>query len=140
MRRIAVFGLLVLPVAALLVGWRIWARAPALVVSLRALPEVAKVEYTGTLNEATELLCPTNVAGTRKGIRARLHRRTTGSGAGPPLGTYILKQGCRPRHPQPLIRQEKLRCQLFPTGVRSTTSPAMRDTKAMPCYFSLGAF
>ena len=47
MRRIAVIALLVLPVVTLVVGWRIWTRPPALVVSLRALPEVAKVEYTG---------------------------------------------------------------------------------------------
>ena len=46
MRRIAVIALLVLPVVTLVVGWRIWTRPPALVVSLRALPEVAKVEYT----------------------------------------------------------------------------------------------
>jgi hypothetical protein len=50
MRRIAVIALLVLPVVALVVGWRIWTRPPALVVSLRALPEVAKVEYTGSAN------------------------------------------------------------------------------------------
>ena len=43
MRRIAVIALLVLSVGA---------RPPALVVSLRALPEVAKVEYTGSANEA----------------------------------------------------------------------------------------
>jgi len=47
MRRIVVIALVVLPVAALVVGWRIWTRPPALVDSLRALPEVAKVEYTG---------------------------------------------------------------------------------------------
>jgi hypothetical protein len=52
MRRIAVIALLVLTVIALVVGWRIWTRPPALVVSLRALPEVAKVEYTGAANEA----------------------------------------------------------------------------------------
>ena len=46
MRRIAVIALLVLPVVGLIVGWQIWTRPPALVVSLRALPEVAKVEYT----------------------------------------------------------------------------------------------
>ena len=51
MRRIAVIALLVLPVVALVVGWRIWTRPPALVASLRALPEVAKVEYTGSANE-----------------------------------------------------------------------------------------
>ena len=50
MRRLAVIALLVLPVVALVVGWRIWTRPPALVVSLRALPEVAKVEYTGSVN------------------------------------------------------------------------------------------
>jgi hypothetical protein len=49
MRRIAVIALLVLPIA-LVLGWRIWTRAPALVVSLRNLPEVAKVEYTGSAN------------------------------------------------------------------------------------------
>ena len=48
MRRISAIGLLLLPVVALVVGWRIWTRPPALVVSLRALPEVAKVEYTGS--------------------------------------------------------------------------------------------
>jgi hypothetical protein len=52
MRRIAVIALLILPVVALVVSWRIWTRAPALVVSLRALPEVAKVEHTGSANEA----------------------------------------------------------------------------------------
>ena len=52
MRRIAVIALLVLPVVALVVGWRIWTRPPALVVSLRALPEVARVEYTRSANEA----------------------------------------------------------------------------------------
>jgi hypothetical protein len=52
MRRIAVIALLVLPVVALFVGWRIWTRPPALVGSLRALPEVAKVEYTGSVNKA----------------------------------------------------------------------------------------
>jgi len=50
MRRIVVIALLVLAVVALVVGWRIWTRPPALVVSLRALPEVAKVEYTGSAN------------------------------------------------------------------------------------------
>src|SRR5262249_60325986 len=49
-RRIVGIALLVLPVVALVVGWRIWTRPPALVVSLRALPEVAKVEYTGSAN------------------------------------------------------------------------------------------
>ena len=39
MRRIAVIALLVLPVVALVVGWLIWTRPPALVVSLRALPD-----------------------------------------------------------------------------------------------------
>ena len=48
MRRIAVIALLILPVVALVVGWQIWTRPPALVVSLRAQPEVAKVEYTGS--------------------------------------------------------------------------------------------
>ena len=52
MRRIAVIALLVLPVVALVLGWLIWTRPPALVGSLRALPEVAKVEYTGSANEA----------------------------------------------------------------------------------------
>ena len=52
MRRIVVIALVVLPVAALVVGWRIWTRPPALVDSLRALPEVAKVEYKGSANEA----------------------------------------------------------------------------------------
>jgi hypothetical protein len=52
MRRIAVIALLVLPVVALVVGWLIWMRLPALVVSPRALPEVAKVEYTGSANAA----------------------------------------------------------------------------------------
>jgi hypothetical protein len=52
MRRIAVIALLVVSVVALVVGWRIWTGAPALVVSLRALPEVAKVEYTVSANEA----------------------------------------------------------------------------------------
>ena len=50
MRRIAVIALLVLPVVALVIGWRIWTRPPALGVSLRALPEVAKVEYTGAFS------------------------------------------------------------------------------------------
>ena len=50
MRRIAVIALLVLPVVALVVGWRIWTRPPALVGSLRALPEVANVEYAGLAN------------------------------------------------------------------------------------------
>jgi hypothetical protein len=50
MRRIAVIALLVLSVVAVVVGWRIWTRPPALVVSLRALPEVAKVEYSGSAN------------------------------------------------------------------------------------------
>jgi len=54
MRRIAIIALLVLPVVALVVGWRIGTRPPALVASLRALPEVAKVEYTGSANEATK--------------------------------------------------------------------------------------
>ena len=36
MRQIAVIALLVLPVVALVVGWRIWTRPPALVASLRA--------------------------------------------------------------------------------------------------------
>src|SRR5262249_13615371 len=49
-RRIVGIALLVLPVVALVVGWRIWTRPPALVVSLRALPEVAKVEYKGSAN------------------------------------------------------------------------------------------
>jgi hypothetical protein len=49
MRRIAAIALLILPVVALVAGWRIWTRPPALVVSLRALPEVATVEYTGSL-------------------------------------------------------------------------------------------
>jgi hypothetical protein len=40
--------LLVLPVIALVVGGQMWTRPPALVVSLRSLPEVAKVEYTGS--------------------------------------------------------------------------------------------
>ena len=44
MRRIAIIAFLA--VVALVVGWRIWTHPPALVVSLRALPEVAKVEYT----------------------------------------------------------------------------------------------
>ena len=52
MRRIAVIALLVLPVVALVVGWRFWTGPPASVDSLRALPEVAKVEYTGSANEA----------------------------------------------------------------------------------------
>jgi hypothetical protein len=52
MRRIAVIALLVLPVVALVVGWRIWRRPSALVVSLRALSKVVKVEYTGSANEA----------------------------------------------------------------------------------------
>ena len=52
MRRIALIALLVLWVVALVVDWRIWTRPPALVVSLRAPPEVAKVEYTGSANEA----------------------------------------------------------------------------------------
>jgi hypothetical protein len=52
MRRITVIALLVLPVVALVIGWQIWTRSPALVVSLRARPEVAKVEYTGSANEA----------------------------------------------------------------------------------------
>jgi hypothetical protein len=52
MRRIATIALLVLPAIALVVGWLIWTRPPALVISLRALPEVAKVEYTGAANEA----------------------------------------------------------------------------------------
>jgi hypothetical protein len=50
MRRIAVIALFVLLAVALVVGWRIWTRSPALVVLLRALPEVAKVEYTGSAN------------------------------------------------------------------------------------------
>ena len=50
MRRIAVIALLVVPVVALVIGWRIWTRPPALVVSLCALPEVAKVEYTGAFS------------------------------------------------------------------------------------------
>jgi hypothetical protein len=50
MRRIAVIALLVLAAVALVVGWRIWTRPPALAVSLRAPPEVAKVEYTGSAN------------------------------------------------------------------------------------------
>src|SRR5262249_39235290 len=50
MRRIVVIVLLVLPVVALVVGVRMWTLPPALVVSLRALPEVAKVEYTGSAN------------------------------------------------------------------------------------------
>ena len=50
MRRIATIALLVLPAIALVVGWLIWTRPPALVVSLRALPEVAKVEFTGSAN------------------------------------------------------------------------------------------
>jgi hypothetical protein len=54
MRRIAVIALLVLLVGAVVLGWRIWTRQPALVVSLRALSEVAKVEYTGSANEATK--------------------------------------------------------------------------------------
>jgi hypothetical protein len=54
MRRIAVIALLVLAVVAPVVGWRIWRRPPALVVSLRPLPEVAKVEYTRSANEATK--------------------------------------------------------------------------------------
>ena len=52
MRRIAVIALLVLPAIALIVGWLIWTRPPALVVALRALPEVANVEYAGSANEA----------------------------------------------------------------------------------------
>jgi hypothetical protein len=47
MRRIAVITLLVLAAVALVVGWRIWTRPPALVVSPRALSEVANVEYRG---------------------------------------------------------------------------------------------
>jgi hypothetical protein len=52
MRRLGVIALLILRLVALVVGWRIWTRPPALVASLRALPEVAKVEYTGAANEA----------------------------------------------------------------------------------------
>ena len=52
MRRIATIALLVLPAIALVVGWLIWTRPPALVISLRALSKVVKVEYTGSANEA----------------------------------------------------------------------------------------
>jgi hypothetical protein len=52
MRRIAVIALLVLSVVPLVLGWRILTRPPALAVSLRTLPEVAKVEYAGSANEA----------------------------------------------------------------------------------------
>jgi hypothetical protein len=53
MRRVAICIVLFAIAAAFLAVWLVWPRPPALVVSLRAMPAVGKVEYSGPSDAAS---------------------------------------------------------------------------------------